>query len=302
MPLPAMEVRFKAVQLLMRFGKCASNTRVSFVRGVTDEVLFWFENICSGIIDFDTITFVGFEAFYTEYRKLLVEAVRQNAGYLPYEVEALRELFTGYDDNGDCRLENAEIRRFIASNIPEATRSKSGQQEMLRILQEVAENAQCLDFDRFLWLMRRIQDRRDERDIVRETEMSQMKDFFTPDDVEGFRELFAAQADWFGAITVDAVCDLFRGIPDLNFKPSDEDKLRNTLATTIPYVQETMRFPEFLHLMHALGAENSFGVNEVAERLLKREREKTKRANRPLVEKRQTFTFGREKSKPSVSR
>lgn len=243
----------------------------------------------------DSMTIVDFEEVFRVYRLLLTETVRLNAGYIPSEVEQLSELFERYDKYENGIVQGSELRKLIADNIPEATQDKTSQQEILRLLDEVAGTdgladdrtvsdmtfgkepasspgtprafggMKSLTFTQFLWLTRRCHDRRDKRDIAVEARILQECDF-GPDEVEGYRQLFSAGVNWAGELNLKAVKGLLSRIHVLT--PTQEEKLGQLVRELSPERREAVRFPQFLLLMQMLEKDNFLGLKDAVERAL----------------------------------
>merc|ERR1711939_967457 len=94
--------------------------------------------------------------------------------------------------------------------------------DVLKMLMELTPNPdEGLDFTSFLWLMRKCHDQRDERDIVRESEVAQTCEY-TPDEVEGLRQIFSSNIDWTGEISLYAIVNLFQRVITINEREEEE--------------------------------------------------------------------------------
>eukprot|EP00927_Polykrikos_kofoidii_P000886 TRINITY_DN10332_c0_g2_i1.p1 TRINITY_DN10332_c0_g2~~TRINITY_DN10332_c0_g2_i1.p1 ORF type:complete len:986 (+),score=211.17 TRINITY_DN10332_c0_g2_i1:104-3061(+) len=210
---------------------------------------------------------MSFEAIFASYKTRLVDTVRANAGYVPAEVEKLRALFARYD-KGEGIVYGAELRRVIADTFSEATRTKEGQQDMQKRIAEIAPEKPCrINFSQFLRLARMCQDRRDEEDIEQEVEA--LKEcHFRQDEVEGYRQLFSANSSWAGELTMEALRSLLS--PVHNFSFVEDEELSIAVRNISTDGREATRFPQFLRLMWMLMRDNFLGLNDAAERALKR--------------------------------
>lgn len=205
----------------------------------------------------------GFEAFFDQYHKLIVNTIRVNAGYTPSEVEVLKEVFDSYDKDGNGVIHTGELRRLIAEHIPEATRSSEGQRAMKELLCEFPslKAGEGLRFQDFLWLMRRCHDRRDEKDIEREA-MAVKECAFMAEEVEGFRQMFSSVVNWAGELSVKELRQLLGRIVRLGDK--DEDVLVRMVNEVNSVQRNVLRFPQFLQLMRKIVQENVFGLGDAA--------------------------------------
>eukprot|EP00927_Polykrikos_kofoidii_P033385 TRINITY_DN28232_c0_g1_i1.p1 TRINITY_DN28232_c0_g1~~TRINITY_DN28232_c0_g1_i1.p1 ORF type:complete len:514 (-),score=132.70 TRINITY_DN28232_c0_g1_i1:73-1536(-) len=214
------------------------------------------------------ISFADFENIFAAYRVLVAEIVRRSAGFMPAEVKKLQMIFHTYDRKGSSIVEGAELRRLIAENVPEAIQTKDGHRAMQVALQEVAP-AGCLTFDQFLWLMRRWHDQRDERDIVEEANIVRSSRL-SLGEVEGYRELFSASADWAGEVSYEAIKKMLSRVH--SFTIEEEEALARLMRKLSQGGRLAVRFPQFLTLMQTITQEESQwgGLNTSAARALRR--------------------------------
>jgi len=240
-------------------------------------------------IDGEAIDILQFEALFKAYRTESVKMVRQNAGYIRKEVETLKTVFVAFDHNRTGYVGGVELRMLIAENMPEATRTKDGQDEILRLLREVAPNVsgpnrkknkdkvtdkrtaeelRALDFQQFLWLTRRLQDHRDEQDILKEAEVAQHI-ALNSEEIEDYRGLFLEKSGWMGEMDYIGIKDLLSHIQA--FSPNQEEELRGLVKHWNPFNEEFVRFPQFLRLMDLISKDNRLGLNDSAQRALRRQ-------------------------------
>jgi len=159
--------------------------------------------------------------------------------------------------------------KLIAEYFPDATKSKAGQKDIQRSLEEVDADANGhLTFAEFLMLMRKCDDARDTRDIELEQEVVQ-ECRFQPEEVDGFRQIFATHADWKGELDVQTLAGILGSVVDLS-----EEELEN-LSTVVMEVHpeglEVVRFPHFLRLISRLTQENYGRLNEQTARVVRRQ-------------------------------
>eukprot|EP00929_Paragymnodinium_shiwhaense_P079973 TRINITY_DN41694_c0_g2_i1.p1 TRINITY_DN41694_c0_g2~~TRINITY_DN41694_c0_g2_i1.p1 ORF type:complete len:1039 (+),score=285.83 TRINITY_DN41694_c0_g2_i1:127-3243(+) len=224
------------------------------------------------------LTSVEFEVLFTMYKNLMAANVRDNAGYIPQEVAKLRADFDNYTKLKPDTVEGGDMRLLIAQRFPEAVKTKEGQAEMYTLLKEFTTETGVMSFKSFLWITRRWQDKRDELDIVSEERILAECNFST-EEVEGFRQLFSSDVSFTGDLSLPSLVELLkRAIPAM--KDSEVDFLGYMVRKLTPLQQDSLRFPQFLLLMRQLILENSFGLNEGAERVLKREEEAKEKARK----------------------
>lgn len=213
----------------------------------------------------------GYEAWFRHFRRLLMEDIRASAGYNIAEKAWLQQLFNGYDEDGSGTIERGELMQLIASYFPDSTKSKDGQRDVQKALDEVdTEGKGELDFKAFLRLTRKCDDSRDSRDMQLEVEVVKECDF-TPEEVDGFRQIFSANVDWKGELDLQSLASILSRVAKLS-----EDDLRNLSSLVCdvhPQGREVARFPQFLKLVKRLTEENYGKLNDQAERFLKRQQE-----------------------------
>lgn len=224
----------------------------------------------------EDLTIAEFEKFFSTYRKLLMESVAAHAGFVPVEVDMLHKVFAQYDVSQTDYLEPTELRAVVRDLIPEAMETPEGRLEVQKMLEHLAPDEAGLDFSGFLWLMRKCHDQRDERDILKETEVVKLCEY-TPEEVEGLRQLFSSHINWAGEVSLETLVDLFGRITTVS--EADEDELGLLLyeVCKTPLNCRTMRFPNFMLFMRHLVQFNLFGLNEAADRAIRRQQPKKPR-------------------------
>jgi len=243
----------------------------------------------------ELITINDFEKFFSAYRFALMASVAEHAGFIPSEVEKLRTIFCSYAEKRvpfeeleegeveqqevmDVYLQTNEVRRLVRDLIPEASRSIEGKKEVLKMLEEMSpDRSDGLDFPKFLWLMRKCHDLRDERDIVRESEVVAVCEY-TYEEVEGLRQLFSSNIDWTGEISLEAVLEMFSRLA--NVSEREEEEVELLLRSISPYHHSSVRFPDFLMFMRQVVQQNVLGLNDAADRTMRRQ---APRSSKPLV-------------------
>merc|ERR1712137_955285 len=137
-------------------------------------------------------------------------------------------------------------------------------------LKEVDTDASgAIDFKEFLLLMRKCDDSRDSRDI--ELEQAVIKECqLSPEDVDGFRQIFSANVDWKGEIDVETLGTILSKIKELD--PHELEDLGRFVCEVHPEQRPVARFPQFLKLVKRLTQEETFNhVNAQAARVVRRE-------------------------------
>lgn len=210
----------------------------------------------------------GFEVFFKHYRTLGVQEIRENACYSLAEVQLLRETFLKYDADKSGTVEKRELARIITEYFPEATKSKEAQREVQLAIKDVDVNHDgVLDFREFLALMRRFDDSRDESDI--KLEKNVVEDLqYEQDEVEGYRQIFLANANLVGELSLEMLTDILCRVVDLS--PDEQDELGGLVFKVNPDSRQVVRFPHFLRLVKMMTDENYGRVNQSSARILRK--------------------------------
>lgn len=211
----------------------------------------------------------GFEAFYKHYSWFTIQENRTNLGYSPLEMVKLKESFDKFDKDKSGTIEKTETILLINHYFPDAKQSKEAQQNMARLMAKVDTDGNFeIDFGEFVSLMRKCDDMRDAADIKREAEV--IKDCqFTQDEVEGFRQVFSANANWCGELSADRVVELMMNFAELDQKQAAE--IAELVTEVHPYNRDVARFPQFLQVIKQITEDADLGVREAAERVVRRE-------------------------------
>jgi len=211
----------------------------------------------------------SFELFYKHYRRAVVEDIRKNAGYGPKEIVHLTSIFNGYDKDKSGTIERSELQQLIAQYFPDATKSRSQQIEIQKILASFDTGAKTgeLDFHKFVWLMRKCDDMRDKSDVEQEAEVVKECNL-SVEELEGFRQIFSSAVHWTGELDVPSLQELLTKVVDLNEDEGEE--LRKIVQQVHPHGRDVVRFPQFIKLIKRITEENLLGVNDAANRSLRR--------------------------------
>lgn len=213
----------------------------------------------------------GFEAWFRHFHRLIVADVRASAGYGIAEKAWLQQLFNEYDEDGSGTIERGELLLLLATYFPDSTKSKESQREVQKALDAVDTSGTGeLDFNAFLQLSRKCDDWRDSRDVHLEIEVVQ-ECGFTPEEVDGFRQIFSANVDWKGELDLGTLAQILSRLIALS-----EDDLQNlsmVVCQVHPQGREVARFPQFLKLVKRLTEENYGQLNDQAARFLKRQQQ-----------------------------
>jgi len=224
---------------------------------------------------------IEFERFFGQYRRCLVDSVQEHAGFVPSEVEILREIFKLHDGNQNGVLEALELRTLIDKHMPEAGQSVQGKQQILQFIEEVSpETDGRIDFPSFLWLVRKCHDLRDERDIVHEAAVVKSCGY-SAEEVEGLRQLFSSHIDWAGELQLEAMANILKQLVEI--REQDYLDLEMLLKELNPVKRAVLRFPQFLKFMRKLTDDNLFGVNEAADRTLLSQQQRKKDRTRSIT-------------------
>mmetsp|Transcript_164721 Transcript_164721/g.528447 ORF Transcript_164721/g.528447 Transcript_164721/m.528447 type:complete len:918 (+) Transcript_164721:83-2836(+) len=211
----------------------------------------------------------NFEAFCRYYRHLLVDEIHANAGYSKSEVANLRSSFQTYDKDGSGTVERAELAKMLGEYFPDSTKSKEGQKDIMLALAEVDKDGNGeLDFSEFLLLMRKCDDARDAKDLRLELEVV-MECELTPEEVEGFRQIFSENIDWKGELGLETLANLLGRVVEFTVETAED--LARMVREVHPEGREVARFPQFLRLIKKLTQDNYNHVNEFALRVVRRE-------------------------------
>jgi len=216
----------------------------------------------------DSVGWPGLEAFFRQYKSLEVEQTRKNHLYSQEELARMQQAFNNYDKDRSGTVERGELAQLIAEYFPDATKSREGQQEILRFLAEVDEDGSgSLEFNEFVILMRKCDDQRDRKDL--ELEAKVVKECgFTAEEVDGFRQIFMMHVDYVGEIDLTTLADLLGQV--VNLSEDQYEDLGNLVCELHPEGREVARFPQFLRLIKRMTEDKSWRVSEQAARVVKR--------------------------------
>jgi len=230
------------------------------------------------------ITATTFEVFYKHYRRAVVEEIRKNAGYGPKEIIQLSSIFASYDRDKSGTIERSELQKLIAQYFPDATKSRAQQVEIQKILASFDTGAKTgeLDFHKFVWLMRKCDDMRDETDVRAEADVVKACGL-SVEEVEGFRQIFSSVVNWTGELDLTQLTELLLRVVELN--DDEVMELGNIVREVHPHGREVARFPQFIMLVKRLTDENLMGVNEAANRCMRRASIRKQRSNTRKSEK-----------------
>jgi len=225
-----------------------------------------------------TISVGTFEVFYKHYRRAVVEEIRKNAGYGPKEIIQLSSIFASYDRDKSGTIERSELQKLIAQYFPDATKSRAQQVEIQKILTKFDTGAKTgeLDFHKFVWLMRKCDDMRDEADVKMEAEV--VKECgLSVEEVEGFRQIFSSVVNWTGELDLSQLKELLLRVVELN--DDETASLGGIVCESHPHGRMVARFPQFIKLVKRLTDDNLLGLNEAANRSVRRASLRRQRSN-----------------------
>eukprot|EP00929_Paragymnodinium_shiwhaense_P019730 TRINITY_DN13352_c0_g1_i1.p1 TRINITY_DN13352_c0_g1~~TRINITY_DN13352_c0_g1_i1.p1 ORF type:complete len:966 (-),score=329.86 TRINITY_DN13352_c0_g1_i1:288-3185(-) len=211
----------------------------------------------------------GFERFCKRYRDLIVKQVRASGGYTPAEIPQLRLVFEQFDTDKSGSIEKHELRALIAEYFPDATKSKEGRLTIMKLLDEIDDDGNMqIEFQEFLWFMRKCDDMRDANDMKLEAEILLELDL-TVDEVDGWRQVFTQNVDWTGELKLHELIDLLGRV--VEFSDEYREDLAQMVREVHPHGRESARFPQFLKLVRRLTEEDKLGVNNAAIRVMRRD-------------------------------
>lgn len=221
----------------------------------------------------------GWRAFCKRYRALVMSKVQENGGYTPAEVSHLRRVFDTFDADKSGTIERQELLKLVEEHFPEAYRSTDSRAAMQKVLDEVDSGNMQLEFREFLWLMRKCDDKRDARDIRMEQEVVK-ECSLTPEEVDGYRQIFSDNVDWKGEMSLSSFTSLLGGIREMD--AGQIEALGEMVREVNPDGREVVRFPQFLRLIKRITQHNVLGVNDAASEVNRREEklEKIRRKTR----------------------
>lgn len=213
------------------------------------------------------VTRQQFQGFLKNYKQLSVADVRKSAGYSAAEIAQLQQIFALQDTNKSGTLEGPEICRIVMEYFPSATRSMERQARFQLALKQVDTNRnRHLAFPQFVQLMRLLDDERDAEDVSNERKVVKACDYL-PEEVDGFRKIFASSANWAGQLGFAGLCKILSQV--LDFSESEVQSLRQIVwdvNSQSSIASDSTRFPQFLQVLKRITSENYCNVNFAASR------------------------------------
>jgi len=157
---------------------------------------------------------------------------------------------------------------LVHDMLPEMFLTPEGKEKIRLLLADILDGhrPESFDFFKFLWLMRRCRDLRDERDVVLEA-IAVKECGYEPDEVEQLRHLFLTNMDWAGELGCEALRRLL--VPIIELTEKEQEELSELLREVSPVKRESVRFPQFLRLVKMLTQRNALGLNDAAARALR---------------------------------
>jgi len=123
--------------------------------------------------------------------------------------------------------------------------------------------------------MRQCDDVRDSKDLELERQFVRECNW-QREEVEGYRQIFSAHADWTGELGLESLALLLGPLVEMS-----ESTLRDlpTLVKEVhPEGREAARFPQFLRLVERLTRETYGRVNDEAARVVRRQQQKPRKS------------------------
>merc|ERR1711871_163302 len=133
--------------------------------------------------------------------------------------------------------------------------------------------------------MRKCDDMRDEADVHMETTVVK-ECCLSVEEVEGFRQIFSSVVNWSGELDIQQIKDLLQSVIELN--EDDTIELGKIVREVHPHGREVARFPQFIRLVKRLTDDNLLGVNEAANRSMRRVSMRKQRSDTKKLDEKQT--------------
>lgn len=248
-----------------------------------------------GLKDYDDLTLSEFEGFFKRYRKLYVEWAAQRSGFVPKEVQSLKEIWDKYDVDDNGWLDPLEMRQMVRDLVPEAV-SVEGKAAIIQWLPS-AFSEEKFRFGSFLTFMRKCFDWRDEKDIKCEVEV--VKECgYSSDDVEFLRAIFSPNINYTGEVEFGALKEIFSSITE--FSSYQLECFHELVRRTHPEGRPAARFPQFLLIVHKVTTQNLLGINDAADRTLRRQRQLTEQLDAERGRRASSYRFGARKSSDTL--
>jgi Ca2+-binding EF-hand superfamily protein len=190
------------------------------------------------------------------FRKLARQFFQENCCFSSKELEDLKFVFKSYDVDGGGDIGNRELIQLVEDAFPDVAHDKAMRPKLLEIMEKVdRDNSGSLDFKDFLNLMQLLREAQDDEKVVKEA-IAAKATMFSPQEVEGFRELFIESQHGSEYVSFQDVMHLLGSVMPLGDKYADDlyRHVRDVAATKHHMHGEQLHidFPEFLRLMRKL--------------------------------------------------
>jgi Ca2+-binding EF-hand superfamily protein len=191
------------------------------------------------------------------FRKMGRQFFRDNCGFSPKELEELKCVFKSYDADGGGEIANRELIQLVEDVFPDMAHDKAMRPKLLQIMETVdSDHSGSLDFRDFLCLMQLLREAQDDEKVIKE-QIAVKTTMFTPQEVEGFRELFIDAANDSSSLSLSAVRKMISLITPLGDQRTEElyRHVRDVVSAKLQKLgNESIQldFPEFLRLMRKL--------------------------------------------------
>lgn len=202
----------------------------------------------------------GFSNLISEYRREINEEVRRNHGYTPGEVEELVQIFRAYDPEGQGVIAKRQLRRLLLDCVPQAEKSQAGREQIAEMVKESdADRSGSIDFQEFLLLMRLVSNRCSRERLAKERAAVKATSFSVRE-LREFRKVFKSYAtSSSGDMSFEELQSMLGSITRAAQGARGSQEL---LEVVRRYSRDdAVDFPEFLHVMRDLVADNWGNIN-----------------------------------------
>lgn len=205
----------------------------------------------------------GFSNLISEYRREINDEVRRNHGYTPGEVEELMQLFRVYDPENQGLIAKRQLRRLLLDCVPQAEKSQAGREQIAQMVKESdADRSGSIDFQEFLLLMRLVSNRCSRERLAKER-AAVVATHFSVRELREFRKVFKSYAtNSSGDMSFEELQSMLGSITRAAQGARGSQELLEVLRR-YSRGDDGVDFPEFLHVMRDLVAQNWGNINSL---------------------------------------